>query len=86
MRICVNYSTVYTVAGSERVKGLTPAYLVALFAPRVQQFLVGQLSDLVVPGHKMDWGLRAFAVAGPSCWSRLPVELRNMSIGPETFT
>ena len=41
----------------------------------------------MVPGHRMDWGLRAFAVASPSCWNRLPVELRNMSVsvGPETF-
>ena len=41
--------------------------------------------DLVVPGHRTDWGLRAFAVAGPSCWNELPVELRDLSVGPETF-
>ena len=38
-----------------------------------------------MPGHRTDWGLRAFAVAGPSCWNGLPVELRDLSVGPETF-
>ena len=41
--------------------------------------------DLVVPGHKAEWGSRAFAVASPSCWNELPVELRDLSVGPETF-
>ena len=30
-------------------------------------------------------GLRAFAVSGPSCWNELPVELRDLTVGPETF-
>ena len=34
--------------------------------------------DLVVPGHMMEWGLKAFAVAGHSCWSGLPIELRDL--------
>ena len=38
-----------------------------------------------MPGHRMEWGLRAFAVAGPSCWDELPVELRDLSVGPKTF-
>ena len=38
-----------------------------------------------MPGHRTDWGLRAFAVVGPSCWNGLPVELRDLSVGPETF-
>ena len=33
----------------------------------------------------MDWGLRAFAVAGPSCWSELPVDLRDLTVGLATF-
>ena len=41
--------------------------------------------DLVVPSHRTDWRLRAFAVAGPRCWNELPVELRNLPVGPETF-
>ena len=41
--------------------------------------------DLVVPSHMTDWGLRAFAVAGPSCWNELPVDLRDMAVGPATF-
>ena len=38
-----------------------------------------------MPGHRTDWGLRTFAVAGPSCWNGLPVELRDLSVGPLTF-
>ena len=30
-------------------------------------------------------GLRAFAVAGPSCWNELPVELRDLTVSPVTF-
>ena len=41
--------------------------------------------DLVVPSHRTDWGLRAFAVAGPSCWNELPVELRDLTVSPATF-
>ena len=38
-----------------------------------------------MPSHRTDWSLRAFAVAGPSCWNALPVELRDLRVGPETF-
>ena len=38
-----------------------------------------------MPSHRTDWGLRAFAVAGPSCWNQLPVELRDLTVGSETF-
>ena len=41
--------------------------------------------DLVVPSHRTDWGLIAFAVAGSSCWNELPVELRDLMVGPATF-
>ena len=34
--------------------------------------------DIVVPSHLTDWGLRSFAVAGPSSWNALPVGLRNV--------
>ena len=41
---------------------------------------------LYVPiSHRTDWGLRAFAVAGSSCWNELPDELRDLTVGPETF-
>ena len=36
-------------------------------------------------GHRTDWGSRSFAVAGPKCWSKLPVGLGDLSVGPETF-
>ena len=41
--------------------------------------------DLVVPGHRTEWGSRSFAVTGLKCWNKLPVGLRDMSVGPETF-
>ena len=42
--------------------------------------------DLVVPSHRTDWGSRAFAVAGPSCyWNELPVELRDLTVSSATF-
>ena len=41
--------------------------------------------DLVVPGHRTEWGSRSFAVAGPKCWNKLPVGLRDLLVGPETF-
>ena len=28
-----------------------------------------------MPGHRTEWGSRAFEVADPSCWNALPVEL-----------
>ena len=38
-----------------------------------------------MPSHRTDWGLRAFAVAGASCWNELPVELRDLTVSPATF-
>ena len=38
-----------------------------------------------MPSHRTDWGSRAFAVAGPSCWNELPVELRDLTVSPATF-
>ena len=32
-----------------------------------------------------DWGLRSFAVAGPSSWNALPVSLRSSSFSLDTF-
>ena len=41
--------------------------------------------DIFVPGHRTDWGLRSFGVAGPSSWNTLPVGLRSSSFGLDTF-
>ena len=41
--------------------------------------------DLVVPGHRTEWGSRSFAAAGLKCWNKLQVGLRDLSVGPETF-
>ena len=72
------------------LKGLAPAYLVAFCtkgsAVSGRSALRSAVrGDLVVPSHRTDWGLRAFAVAGPSCWNELPVELRDLTVGPATF-
>ena len=62
------------------LKGLAPAYLVAFCtkgsAVSGRSALRSAVrEDLVVPGHRTDWGLRAFA--GPSCWNELPVKLSD---------
>ena len=41
--------------------------------------------DIVVHGHRTDWGMRYFAVAGPSSWNVLPVDLRSSSFSLDTF-
>ena len=38
-----------------------------------------------MPGHRTEWGSRSFAVIGLKCWNKLPVGLRDLSVGPETF-
>ena len=40
--------------------------------------------DLNVPGHRTEWGSRSIVVAGPKCWNKLPVGLKDLSVGPET--
>ena len=40
---------------------------------------------IVDPSHRTDWGLRSFAVAGPSSWNALPVSLRSSSFSLDTF-
>ena len=53
--------------------------------------LVDLLWDLLlmvtffVHSHRTDWGLRSFAVAGPSSWNILPVCSRSSSFKLETF-
>ena len=41
--------------------------------------------DIVVPSHRTDWGLRSFAVAGPSSWNVLSADLRSSSSYLDTF-
>ena len=72
------------------LKGLVPAYLVAFCnkgsAVSGRSALRSAVrGDLVVPSHRTDWGLGALAVAGPSCWNELPVELRDLTVSPATF-
>ena len=54
------------------LKDLALAYLVAFCtmgsAVSGQSVLRSTIcGDLLVPGHRTDWGLRAFVVAGPNC-------------------
>ena len=72
------------------LKGLAPAYLSDLCVGTAA--VVGRAGlisaargDLVVPGHRTEWGSRSFAVDGPRCWNKLPVGLRDFSVGLETF-
>ena len=83
-----NFSVKYKVCmlTFKCLKGLAPAYLVAFCTKGLA--VSGRSAvrgDLVVPSHRTDWGLRAFAVAGPSCWNELPVELRDLTVSPATF-
>ena len=74
---CVKYEVCMLIF--KCLKGLAPAYPVACCTKGSAVSGLSALrsavrGDLVVPSHRMDWGLRAFAVAGPSCWNELPVE------------
>ena len=71
------------------LKGLASAHLpdlcVGTAAVPVRSGLRSAVrGDLVVPGQS-GWGSRSFAVAGPKCWNKSPVGLRDLSFGPETF-
>ena len=55
------------------LKGLAPAYLSDLCVgssavPGRSGLRSAVRGDLVVPGHRTEWGSRYFAVAGPKCW------------------
>ena len=41
--------------------------------------------NLCLATGQIQCGLRAFAVDGFSCWNELPVELRDLTVGPATF-
>ena len=47
--------------------------------------LLSMLKWLEFPGHRTEWGSKSLAVAGPKCWNKLPVGLRDLSVGPETY-
>ena len=52
-----------------------PAYLSSVLALQLLWVVLGlrcaARGDLVVPGHRTEWGSRSFAVAGPKCWNKL---------------
>ena len=72
------------------LRGSAPAYLAdfctsASLVPGRSALRSAAHGDIVVPSHRTSWGLRSFAVAGPSSWNALPVGLRSSSFGLDTF-
>ena len=72
------------------LRGSAPAYLAdyctsTSLVPGRSALRSAAHGDIVVPGHRTDWGLRSFAVAGPSSWNVLPVGLRSSSFSLDTF-
>ena len=72
------------------LRGSAPAYLAdyctsTSLVPGRSALRSAAHGDTVVPSHRTDWGLRSFAVAGPSSWNALPVNLRSSSFGLDTF-
>ena len=72
------------------LRGSAPAYLAdyctsTSLVPGRSALRSAAHGDIVVPSHRTDWGLRSFAVAGPSSWNALPVGLRSSSFGLDTF-
>ena len=62
------------------LRGSAPAYLAdyctsTSLVPGRSALRSAAHGDIVVPSHRTDWGLRSFAVAGPSSWNALPVDL-----------
>ena len=71
-------------------RGSAPAYLAdyctsTSLVPGRSALRSAAHGDIVVPGHRTDWGLRSFAVAGPGSWNVLPVGLRSSSFSLDTF-
>ena len=72
------------------LRGAAPAYLAdyctsTSLVPGRSALRSASHGDIVVPSHRTDWGLRSFAVAGPSSWNALPVSLRSSSFSLDTF-
>ena len=72
------------------LRGSAPAYLAdyctsTSLVPGRSALRSAAHGDIVVPSHRTDWGLRSFAVAGPSSWNALPVDLRSSSFGLDIF-
>ena len=72
------------------LRGSAPAYLAdyctsTSLVPGRSALRSAAHGDIVVPSHRTDWGLKSFAVAGPSSWNALPVGLRSSSFGLDTF-
>ena len=60
------------------LKGLASAYLADLcvsttVVPGRSGLRSAVQGDLVVPGHRTEWGSISFAEAGPKYWNKLPV-------------
>ena len=72
------------------LRGSAPAYLAdyctsTSLVPGRSALRSAAHGDIVDSSHRTDWGLRSFALAGPSSWNALPVDLRSSSFGLDTF-
>ena len=72
------------------LRGAAPAYLAdyctsTSLVPGRSALRSAAHGDIVVPSHRTDWGLKSFAVAGPSSWNALPVSLRSSSFSLDMF-
>ena len=72
------------------LRGSAPAYLADYYTstslvPFRSALRSAAHGDIVVPSHRTDWSLRSFAMAGPSSWNALPVDLRSSFFGLDTF-
>ena len=73
------------VLSFKAINGLVPKYLVKIFTPIVANPALrrnrsADRGDLIIKILKnMSYDRRSFAMAGPSCWNSLPVDLRRSS-------
>ena len=66
------------------LRGSVPVYLAVYctrtsLVPDRSTLRSAAYGDIVVPSHRIDWGLRSYAVANPSSWNVLPVDLMSFS-------
>lgn len=59
------------------IHGLAPRYIADLCRPVTGSRRSATRGDLVVPAHVTDFGERAFAVAAPKEWNKLPTSVRD---------
>ena len=77
------------VLSFKAINGLASQYLVKMFTPvaanpALRRNRSADREDLIIQTVKnMTYGHRSFAIAGPSLWNSLPIELRRSSSSTE---